>query len=219
MTRNQRKWWRGFLVEWGFQVRQILRLVGLVGISLLVAGGVMVLFYDRMVDTFMGSEIPLYLMPEDAEALASQLAGLRTLLLQWMGILAGVNLLLVIFVGVFITRKLGGPLYRFKQVMRRLADGDLTVEAQVRKKDEFRDLAEDISRAVIRLQMMVLAVREQVQQLRTVTVSEADQEKFAISLKALESALDYFHTVDLPSRDNSEESPAHPVAGKMNGSR
>jgi methyl-accepting chemotaxis protein len=47
--------------------------------------------------------------------------------------------------GVLFSHRLAGPLFRFKDALRRVRGGDLAVEVQLRDRDYFKDLCEEIN--------------------------------------------------------------------------
>lgn len=57
---------------------------------------------------------------------------------------SAINLLLVLLLGVittlYISHRLGGPLYRFEKTLESLRDGDVSFQVFLRKKDELEDL-------------------------------------------------------------------------------
>jgi len=48
-------------------------------------------------------------------------------------------------VGLFITHRIVGPIYRLKSVLRQLKEGKTVEEIKLRKSDEFHDLAEEFN--------------------------------------------------------------------------
>jgi len=54
----------------------------------------------------------------------------------------------VLMVGVVVSHQIGGPIWRFKQICRRLREGDYSVRAKLRKRDSLHDLAEDLNAAL-----------------------------------------------------------------------
>jgi len=69
-------------------------------------------------------------------------------------------LIIIIIIGLFISHKIAGPLYRITKYMHRLADGDLSFEVKLRKNDEFADLAEEFDKTVKRLRMRMEVLLE-----------------------------------------------------------
>ena len=49
---------------------------------------------------------------------------------------------LVVWLGLVASHKVAGPLYRFKKVMKEVADGDMSVRMKLRKGDQLDDVAE-----------------------------------------------------------------------------
>ncbi len=65
-------------------------------------------------------------------------------------------LLVVLICALFVSHRFAGPIYRLERVAESLAKGDLTVNVQFRKGDEFFETAEYMNR-------MIAALREKVQ--------------------------------------------------------
>jgi methyl-accepting chemotaxis protein len=67
---------------------------------------------------------------------------------------------LCIFHSIVVSHRIAGPLHRFKQILSRLAGGDLSMNVTVRQHDYLRQEAEVMAETVSRLNERVRAIRE-----------------------------------------------------------
>ena len=201
MNNYKRKWWQKYLIERGFHSRQLLRLIGLTMISVFLSTIGLWIVYNNIITQFSASDMPFFFSPEDMHMLSDQIPGIRKVILMWVLIMSGLNIILVVFVGIFITRKLGGPLYRFNQIMEKIAEGDLTAVIRLRKGDEFKDLAKNINDAIARLQLMIMVIRENIDAIEAIDPKSSDQEASHQSLSNIQDALSYFKTVETVNPD------------------
>lgn len=68
---------------------------------------------------------------------------------------------------VYITHKFAGPMYRFEQTVKEIAEGDLSVRIRLRKGDDFTQLESLLNKAFGRVDAMVSEIKEEHTQLRT----------------------------------------------------
>lgn len=74
----------------------------------------------------------------------------------------GLGLALLFFLGwstIFISHKIAGPLFRFRQTLKELAAKDLTVRARLRKYDEASDVADSLNEAIASLDESLLKIK------------------------------------------------------------
>jgi len=62
--------------------------------------------------------------------------------------------------GIVFSHRLAGPLYRFKQTLRRIQDGDLAGEIELRKGDYFHDLCDEVNAMISQLRGDLLHFRQ-----------------------------------------------------------
>ena len=62
-------------------------------------------------------------------------------------------------VSVFITHKIAGPVYRFKQVLGEVASGNLDISIKLRGHDDLKELAEDLNGTIGELRRLTQALR------------------------------------------------------------
>lgn len=63
----------------------------------------------------------------------------------------GSVILILSALSVFVTHKMAGPMYRFRQVLGEVNGGNLDVSVRLRRKDDFHDLAEDMNKVITSL--------------------------------------------------------------------
>ncbi len=61
-------------------------------------------------------------------------------------------MLLIIVVGIFYSHRIAGPMYRIETDIKRVLDGEKSVEIHLRKKDKFRSLAELVNQLIRKLE-------------------------------------------------------------------
>jgi methyl-accepting chemotaxis protein len=52
------------------------------------------------------------------------------------------------FFGIFFLHRAAGPVYRFRQVLKRIASGELPESVQLRRRDFFKETAVELNRAI-----------------------------------------------------------------------
>jgi HAMP domain-containing protein len=63
-------------------------------------------------------------------------------------ICVAVALVFTFFYGVVISHRMAGPIYRIRKVLDKMAQGDLSTQVHLRKKDDFNALAEGINNLI-----------------------------------------------------------------------
>lgn len=103
---------------------------------------------------------PILSLAGDA-TIADQANAARTLLTLhthvWPAL--GVVILVMAVVSIFVTHRMAGPVYRFKQVLGEISGGNLEVAVQLRRKDDLQDLAEVFNGVVEELREFVATLR------------------------------------------------------------
>lgn len=72
----------------------------------------------------------------------------------------GIVILSLGALSIFITHKIAGPVYRFKKVLGEILAGNLNVSLQLRKRDDLKDLAEDLNMVIKELQFFVQTLQK-----------------------------------------------------------
>lgn len=76
-----------------------------------------------------------------------------------------ISFILSLTLGLFLTHRLAGPLYRFEQTIKAILSGDLSIRIRLREKDEFQDLALLLNQAIIEMDQRLGAIEAKGQQL------------------------------------------------------
>jgi signal transduction histidine kinase len=96
---------------------------------------------------FMGVFITiLQTVSVDATSGGSQLRYFSYLAAMWL-----IAMLVLTFLGIYVTNKAAGPVYRLRKNMQSIAAGGAVENVAFRKDDFFLDLAEDYNRVLERL--------------------------------------------------------------------
>lgn len=61
---------------------------------------------------------------------------------------------------IFVTHKIAGPVYRFRKVLSEVSAGNLEISIKLRKRDDLKDLAEDLNNVISELRTFVLTLQE-----------------------------------------------------------
>lgn len=110
------------------------------------------------------------LMESDGDILLSEMP---SLLMSNMILTLGVLLPMMLLVGILITHRIAGPIYRFEQHLEAIARGENPGACKIREDDELQSLCDTINRAV--------------DQLRSEIEEEASEDKGPRSLEGDES--------------------------------
>lgn len=71
-----------------------------------------------------------------------------------------IGLVIIIFIGFFISHTMAGPIYRLEKICSQIGDGDLSFDVKLRKGDEFQDLADVLNVMVKKLRDRVSIIKE-----------------------------------------------------------
>ncbi|MCE5333666.1 MAG: methyl-accepting chemotaxis protein [Desulfobacteraceae bacterium] len=74
--------------------------------------------------------------------------------------------LATVFVTVYVSHKVGGPLWHFGRSLKSIGEGDLQVQIRLRKKDQLKDFADQINEMTRNLNAKASEVQNQVTKLR-----------------------------------------------------
>jgi len=141
------------LVKSGLQLKLILTFVGLACVASLFQ----VILLNRAV-TFVAAQ-----MPRDGGVLLGELPGvLRSSVLLSLSVLVPVT----IGVGLVLTHRLAGPIYRFETYLRGVVSGDQIGRCKIRDGDELQEFCELLNDAISKLRTEAREAREELATLR-----------------------------------------------------
>jgi methyl-accepting chemotaxis protein len=141
------------LVKSGLQLKLILTFVGLACVASLFE----VILLNRAV-TYVATQ-----MPRDGGILLGELPGvLRSSVLLSLSVLVPVT----IGVGLVLTHRLAGPIYRFETYLRGVIAGEQNGRCKIRDGDELHEFCELLNEAVAKLRAEAREAREELEALR-----------------------------------------------------
>lgn len=141
---------RDHFVKRDFQFRWIMKFCFLVLTGAVISTGLLLLFsLDTLTSSFHQSRLVIR-----NTALAILPATIYTNLIT-----LGLITLASIFVVLFISHKLAGPLFRFEKELKEIGEGDLTKRIRLRKEDQLAEMAESLNEMSARLHEKVLSVQ------------------------------------------------------------
>lgn len=178
---------RQYIVDPAFQYRLIRRFSVLALLMIAMSIGFLVLVY------VLHGDIQFQLAQPDPFAQAGQgepLVVRKTLLgLLWpiLAICLGIALAITFLFGVLISHRMAGPVFRIRRVLGEMRAGDLRGDIRLRKKDDFKNLAESINE-------VKRSWRESVSDLHRIRadLESEDAEQRAECLRRMEQALTRF---------------------------
>ena len=139
---------RIYYIEKKFQTKYILLTIFL--LLTYTFAFIIIIFSPYMLTLYLD----FYSLSEKAEAA-------RTLLLLHSRVWPGIGGIILLFgaVSIFITHKIAGPLYHLKKCISEITEGNLDVKVKLRKRDDLKDLAEQVNMLVDTFRTFVTTVR------------------------------------------------------------
>ncbi len=101
-----------------------------------------------------------------------------------------------IFVTLFISHKIAGPMFRFEKEIKIIAGGDLTVNIHLRRKDQITELAEDINNMTASLNKKVTDIRTGLEQAIEKAETDIAPEKLVEELNDLHKKFEQHFELD-----------------------
>jgi len=187
-SKNRRK---TYFISGSFQKRFILKFCLLIaGASLLT--GFFIYLFNRSTTTVAFEELRI--------AVKSTSDFILPITLQILTVTAFLAGAAVIFITLFTSHKISGPLYRLCTELEKMKQGDLSRKVKLRADDQIQDLASELDELRIRLKESIDALRENVEPLKK-CVEDKDcsmdkqEKKLAVAgLKKIEEELLKFKT-------------------------
>lgn len=125
---DNRRWYGFTRVENALQIRHVSRVILCAAIYVVISSVLFVAFYVDRIGPWAGEA--------------------RTLTLGWVLSMAGMSALFALLVGVYVTRRIAGPIHRIKSDLLRFLQGDESVRIRLRGRDEMTDVADLINLAL-----------------------------------------------------------------------
>lgn len=151
-----------------FQMWLLIRIVGVVLVSTLVAVLILYIFSRKEISSsFYTAHL--------------QIRRVSDLLIPVMATGALVSLLSGVILALFLPQKLAGPIYRIQKSLEGIRDGDLTEHIVLRKNDPFSDLADSVNETAAGLRAKFHEIKEVD---KAISVLEHQEEEALANLQA-----------------------------------
>lgn len=95
-----------------------------------------------------------------------------------------------VYMTIYVSHKIGGPLWHFGRSLKSIGEGDLRIQINLRKKDQLKELAAQINEMTQGLRGRVCEVQEQVVRLRdSANAPDADERLLRADIERLHQTL------------------------------
>lgn len=189
---NKRK---DYFIEKSFQAKFILKFCALVFFGGILTIGILY---------FLGLRSTTVSVVDSRVVVRTTADFLLPILIQTVLIVIIFVSLAAMFVTLFVSHKMAGPLYRFKKTMQLLGEGDFSNDFSIRSKDQFQDLSSAFNSMITKIRMEIKGLKDSFYSLKEklayIQEEEVAEKKRAHlkELKALSQELnkkiDYFKT-------------------------
>ncbi|MBU0479136.1 methyl-accepting chemotaxis protein [bacterium] len=102
----------------------------------------------------------------------------------------------VVFVSIFLSHRVVGPISKIKKHMKKLIEKDFSEEIHLRKTDEFRDIAELINKSTDSIKQSLVRVKEPVDKIKSLsenaTLQDNERKDLHQEIESLDNILSEF---------------------------
>lgn len=179
-----------------FQAREIRRVILLSLVYLLITTALVGLFYHHMLGSLLEGMSPLLFVSEDMAMTDEALPAMSSVLGRWMLVMLGVNAAITVALSIFITRKLGQPILAIKRALRDIGNGHLDVRLRSTDKNEFGEIADELTRAMHTVRLKISAAQESMADVTSMRKNSLDtpyqNDDIDEALANCSSALEFF---------------------------
>jgi len=168
---------RNYFIKRDFQFKFILKFCLILIAGIIVSTGLVFLFSQQtLTSSFDNSRL---VVEQTGYAI------MPTLIITNLVTLAIITLA-AIGVTLFVSHRVAGPMFRFEQDIKKIAQGDLSVRVNLRQKDQFSEMAYAFNEMALNLHKKILLIDKQADNILAVkTESKIDEEheKMILELK------------------------------------
>ena len=181
---------KALLTDKTFQAREIRRVLMFAVFYAFFTTVLLGFFYHYLIGGLVSGVSPLLFAAEDMNKLDEQMPGMVETLARWLLVMLVLNLAMTVAVGVYIVRKLGGPLLAIKRVVRQIGEGDMTTRLRRGSDEEFGELFDTLTVTIESLQTRIAAAQSRVETLAALKVDGPARE----AIESVADELRYFKT-------------------------
>jgi methyl-accepting chemotaxis protein len=180
---------RIYFIEKNFQRWFIIRFCMLVLLGFLFTGILLYLFAERTTTVSF----------ENTKAVVKSTADyLFPILVQTIIIVTIFVAIMAIMLTLFVSHKIGGPLYRLKKELNAISEGDLSSDFKIRKEDQLQDVAKCLNDMKAKLRERIKEIKAKTVELKEIIVKlnlpEEDKAKIERHFESLQQAVNCFKT-------------------------
>jgi len=146
-------------------------------------------FYHYMLGSMVAGVSPLMFVAEDMNSIDENMPDMGAMLGKWLLVMLLINLVITLVAGVYIVRKLGGPIMALRRVIGEIGDGNFAVRVRKGRDDsEFNEVFNTLADASLKLRTEMDNAREKLD------VDSDDPAVLKQAIKEGREALEYFNT-------------------------
>ena len=107
---------------------------------------------------------------------------------------AVIGIILISIKFLFISHQIAGPLYRLEKVIKEITSGNLRIHTKLRKKDEMKELADDVNSMVVVYRDRLGSIKKSLELLEKELEPEGiqDRQKLSSRVNDIKREMDYF---------------------------
>lgn len=179
-----------------FQAREIRRVIGLSFVYLLITTALVGVFYHQMLGRLLDGMAPLLFVSEDMALANEAIPAMSAVLSKWLIAMLGINAVITIFLGVYITRRLGQPILAIKRALNEVGNGNLDVRLRATDNNDFGEIASALTAAMRSIRLQISTAKHSMAQVTTLqqSVSATNDNQMDTALNNCRGALDFFQT-------------------------
>ncbi|MDD5436139.1 MAG: methyl-accepting chemotaxis protein [Candidatus Omnitrophica bacterium] len=182
---DQRNRRRNYYIKKDFQLSFILKFCLIVAIGAIISGGIIYWMSKSTVTTSFENLRLVIKSTADYMLPAVLLAGFIVIVVT--GIAS-------IFITLFTSHKIAGPLYRIEKDIREVAAGNLAQAFNLRQGDEIKPIAEALDLMVHYLREEVSLIKRDIAELESLSVSGGTSREIREKIKTLRARIEKFKT-------------------------
>lgn len=171
-----------------FQARETRRVLLFTSLYVVLTTVLLGFFYHYMLGSMVAGVSPLMFVSEDMASMDDGVPGMGAMLSKWLLLMLVINLVITLGAGIYIVRKLGGPIMALRRCIREIGEGNFAVKVRKGKDSEFSEVFNTLADSTAKLRVQVDGLHE---------LLDVDSDDPAVLKKALErsrEALSHFKT-------------------------
>jgi len=151
---------RNFLSKKGLQLRLIGKILLVVIAATVLSIVTTTLLYYKLSNIPFKGDIPFYYITDDMPE-GDNVPTALDVLLPGLIVSGVVAVSFTFILGVFMTHRIAGAIYRIQKDSMAIGEGDLTLHIRLREKDELHDVADDLNNMIVKIHKRICLIRDQ----------------------------------------------------------